>query len=314
MILVLETLTPILMLVAIGYIAAKRFGLSESAQVGLTRFALEIAIPLTLMRNLSIADLSLGESWRLLVSYYVPMISIFTLGLLIGKLAFNRDLAGSVITGLGFSFGNTVLIGFAVVITLYGDEGSVPYFIIVSIHGLCFITLSTVLLEIAKQEPGLNVLGRFNATARSLLHSPPIIGVVTGLTLNILNLDLPGPVDHLCKLMQDAVAPVALFTLGATLTRYRIAGRIAQNAVLIAVKLLVMPACVFIFAHYLFELPDLWVKGAVLTASMPSGIIASIMAERYDAGRNFATTAIFLSTVLSLFSISFILWFMEYIL
>ena len=51
-------------------------------------------------------------------------------------------------------------------------------------------------------------------------------------------------------------------------------------------------------------LPDLWVKGAVLTAAAPAGVNAYLFATYFKVGEKLAATTILLSTMLSVFTLS----------
>jgi len=118
---------------------------------------------------------------------------------------------------------------------------------------------------------------------------------------------LPGPVDTLFKTFGTAAAPCALFAMGATLAQYRIAGNLTESATLVALKLIVHPLIVFGLATYVFELEPLNRLVVVVLAGMPSGVNSFLFASRYDTGVATATTSIFLSTGLSMVTLTVIL-------
>ena len=74
-------------------------------------------------------------------------------------------------------------------------------------------------------------------------------------------------------------------------------------------KVLVHPALVYLVGRYIVGLPPIWVGVGVLFAACPSGINAYLLAERYRKGVAISSGAILISTVISLASMLFWVWF-----
>ena len=72
------------------------------------------------------------------------------------------------------------------------------------------------------------------------------MGILVGLAFNLLGVPLTGPLEAICALMQQAVTPCALFSLGASLTKYGFAGRLGQSAIMVTAKTVLMPALVYL--------------------------------------------------------------------
>jgi len=129
--------------------------------------------------------------------------------------------------------------------------------------------------------------------------------------LNRSHLVLPEPVDRILAYMQQAVTPCALFSLGASLTRHRVAGRLGEALVCVVVKLLLLPAAAGALAGPVFGLGTPWVSAVMLLAAQPTGVNAWLFAERYAAGRELATTSVLLSTAASLLTLPALLLLWE---
>ena len=80
----------------------------------------------------------------LIGSYYLPIAIFYLLGMQVAKYLFARPFEGQVITGFSFCYGNAVLLGLPLVLLTLGDEASLPYFILLSIHALSLFTVTTV--------------------------------------------------------------------------------------------------------------------------------------------------------------------------
>ncbi len=308
---VLDIVLPVFGVVGLGYGATRVGWFSGEAESGLAKYVFDFAVPLMLLRTLATAKLPDTVPWGFFGSYYLSAAFVFGLGFLVARFAFRRTYGGQVITGFGFSFGNTVLLGLPLILTTYGEAGELPFFILLSVHGLSFFTLTTLLLEIDRLDGAASRRQMLTQTLRSLVTNPILIGIFVGLFFNLGPVGLPKPVEEICALMQRSVTPCALFSLGASLTRYGIAGRLFQSSVVVVGKTMLMPALVYGLATYVFHIDPMWTQVAVLMAAQPSGVMTYVFAKKYDVGQAIATTSIFLSTTSSLVTLSVILYLFD---
>jgi predicted permease len=69
----------------------------------------------------------------------------------------------------------------------------------------------------------------------------------------------------------------------------------------------VCPLAVWALAAFVFEVPPLWAKVAIVLAAMPVGVNVYLFAVRYHAGEADGATAILLSSILSVATLSAVL-------
>jgi len=294
----------------LGYLAARLGWFSDEAAGGLARFVFDFAVPLMLVRVLAQARLPSAFPWPFLASFYVPAAALYALGMLVSGRVFGRDLMGRTMSGFSCSFGNSVLLGLPLAMLTFGQDGMLPYFILLSVHGLGYFTVTTVLLEYARRQD--RPLSRLPlSVARGLATNPIILGLGAGVLLNVTGLSLPGPLDRALEYMQLAVTPCALFSLGASLIQCRIAGGLAEPLVLVTIKNVLMPLLVWLTAVPLLGLSAPWSQAAILLAAQPTGVNVYLFAARYAAARDLATTTVFLSTTLSLVSVAVTLYLLQ---
>ena len=105
-------------------------------------------------------------------------------------------------------------------------------------------------------------------------------------------------------LLGAAAGPCALFAMGASLATYPLTANVLSTLPLVALKLVVHPLLVWVLAVPVLGLEGVWVPVAVLMASMPTGINVYLVATRYEAGTTVAARTIFLSTAISVLTIS----------
>jgi malonate transporter len=99
-----------------------------------------------------------------------------------------------------------------------------------------------------------------------------------------------------------------LIALGVSLRRHGLDPNLGFAAVLTALKLVVHPALVYVFAFKIFSMPPMWAGVAVFFAAMPSGINSYLFAERYKTAATLTSNTIALSTFCAVFTTVFWLW------
>jgi predicted permease len=92
--------------------------------------------------------------------------------------------------------------------------------------------------------------------------------------------------------------------MGASLRAYRMVGALPVALVMVAIKLVVCPLAVWALATFVFDLPPLWAEVAILLAEMPVGVNVYLFAIRYEAGQAESASAVFLSSILSIATLS----------
>ena len=309
---------PIFAIIAIGYAAARTGFLGRAAIDGLDRYVFTFAIPALLFRALAGTELPATLPWTLWLTYYGATLATWALGLVAVRLLAGRSLRDSIMIGFGCAQSNTVMVGIPIILSALGDAAGPPLFFIIGFHGLILITVATVGLEWAgsrdqsgdDERPARTALRGFLSVLRGTLCNPVILGLAGGVIYGQLGVAIPGPVDRMLELLGGSAIPCALFVIGAVLTRHRLGHSLGLAALVATLKLLAHPALVWLVATYVLALPLPWVQVATLLAAMPTGVYCSILANRYRAAPEVASSVVVLSTVASLVTITALLAWM----
>jgi predicted permease len=297
---------PIFGIMALGYLAVKSKGLDEGAVRGLVLYVFNFAIPAMLFRSLSRMELPPDVEWSFLISFFGGAFTVYGLGVAAGRFWFRRTLADQAIFGMSSGFSNTVLMGIPILLTAYGPEATLPTFLIIGFHAPTLMPLTTGLIQLDRGGRS-GLAKRIESVLRELFRNPIILALLLGFIANRVGVELWAPADRAIEMLGATAVPCALFTLGAALGSYPLTGDVPPAVLLMAVKLVVHPALVWILAVPVFGLEGIWVKVAVTMAAMPTGINAYLFGARYEAAPGVAARTIFLSTLISVFTISGIL-------
>lgn len=300
---VLEILFPVFALGLLGFAAARLQAYPAGAMDGMTRFIFNIAAPVAVVRVLTQADLPNTIPWGLLGSFYIPLFGLYF------ATAWGCRRAGvpavdSVMMGYGGTYGNLVLVGLPVMMLVFGDQGLVPYFIVMPVHGVSMMALTAVLVEGLRAGPSANRLG----VLRQVVVNPFVVGVITGLTLRHFGIQLTGPFEKLALSLQQALTPCALFALGVSQAATSLGGHWRTVVPLVLMKNVLLPGCVFVLARYVFDQSALWTAVLVLTAAQPTGVLYFIFASRFGCRPERAASVVSASTAFSLISLPVLVW------
>lgn len=321
--LILNKLLGIFCTVALGWAAGRMRWLGEPAG-GLDparllgNAAFYIFVPALLFRATARMDPA-TMPWTALLAFFGPAVAVVLAVYAVQRLrqppvaaagtdldASERLAAQPATRAFAATFGNSAQVGVPVVAALFGEAGLAIHVALISLHALVILTLCTMLIELdlararALHEATAGLWRTLKSTVRNAVIHPVTLPVLLGGLWNATGLALPGPLDETLALLGSAVAPLCLVLIGITLAytdtaTVRRAARRALGTTLL--KLLLLPAVVLVAARWGFGLQGLALQVVVLMAALPTGSNALIFAQRYRVLEAEATTAIVLSTL-----------------
>lgn len=305
MLAVLNVLLPIFALILAGYLCRRTGCMGETAASELNRLVVWLCLPALLFHTTATA--TLDEIWH---PGFIAVISIGSLAVFFATLLYRlrgRSLADASIDGLSAAYANTGYIGIPLCVLVLGDDGLAPALIASLIVVCVLFTVAVVLVEVGLQRAGspLRVLGRVTL---ALAKNPLVVAPLLGGVWNLSGLLQPVAMGRFLELLGDATVPCALVSLGLFLAQPQPAA--ARGAAgLVLIKLIVQPALVWGLAMYVFHLPPLWAKAALLLSALPTGTGPFMLAEFYGRDAAVVARAVLWSTLGSLVTLSLcLLW------
>jgi hypothetical protein len=291
---------PVFGLMAIGFAARASGVVAERTGDGLSDYVFALAVPCLLFKTLAGAPMPAVQPWGYWASYFTGLALVWAVATWIAARRFDQSGPARVVCGFSAAQSNTVLVGIPVILQAVGQDGAVPIALLLAVHLPLTMTAATLLAE-----------GRAASLAdiaRKLATHPILVGIGLGLIARPFAAAIPQPAMALVDMIAATAGPCALISLGVALSRYGVRGGVALPAALTGLKLVVHPLIVFVLARHVFAMPAAWSTVAVLFAACPSGINAYLFAERYRSGADVASTAIALSTTISVATMVFWLW------
>ncbi|MCX5494375.1 AEC family transporter [Kaistia dalseonensis] len=292
---------PIFGLIGLGYVSGWTKHLGERAGDGLSEYVFGIAVPVLIFKTLSEAKMPAdGQPWGYWIAYFTGAFLVFGLGFLAARKIFGRTHLESVLQGFASGQANTVFVGVPVILKAFGEAGAVPLFLLIAVHLPIMTTAATVLAEGAEAGVSRATMIRL---VKALARNPLLFGIYAGAIGQITGIHATGAAGQIVGMVAASAVPCALISMGLALRRYGFAGDFSASLVISTLKLVVHPLAVFGLVH-LLPMPPAWAGVAVVFAAMPCGVNAYLLANHYKAGVASAASAVSLSTILSLFTVT----------
>ncbi len=286
---------PVFALIFAGYFLRWRRILSDVACRELNRFVVFLALPALMI------DILVNSSWETLYQpefLYAFELGVFILffGIFAAHWLKNGNLAEASIDATSASYANTGYIGIPLCALTFGQENLAPTMVSVILTVSVNFAASIIFIEMGTQS-GRGLLAAFRHVGVSLCKHPLIVAPVIAAAIMMAGWQLPYGVAQSVKILGGAASPCALVATGIFLAERQEKTSITMSIELTFLKLIVQPLIVWYFAFYVFEMPPLWAKSAVVLSALPTGTGPFMLAELYDQGRGIASRTIFLSTL-----------------
>lgn len=307
---------PIYLCILAGYAAVRWNVFSKADMRVLGKFVLEISLPALLFYALASRPLADVLRPGYLLVYTMGSLLVLLGGLLWWWKVRGRPLTESAYMAMGMTCANSGYVGYPLMLLLFGPLGGVILALNFIVENLVKLPLLFTLADAGAHQGHRPAPGQvLRQTAARLVRNPIIIGIALGFAVALTGWQLPQVLSRSVTLFSGAAGGLALFIIGGSLSGLQVRGMRSQVGLVALGKLVLHPAAIWaaIGLCGLLGLPvppgELKVA-AVLSAAMPMLGVYAILAQRHGH-EDFASAALVVTTALSFFSLSAILWLMR---
>jgi predicted permease len=305
MLAVLTITLPIFLLIALGFAATHLGGVERSEVRALGGFTIKFALPALIFRSLAQRPFAEFASGAYLLVYGGASLAVFTAIFFTTQKIYRHNRAEAAMHGLGASLSNSGFVGYAIVTLSLGPIAAVALAHQKIVENILIIPLAIALAETDGREG--HALPQVAAhLARRLAGNPLIIAILTGGAVSLSGFALPGFLTKAIDMLAAASAGVALFAVGGALADLRVKHMIGDIARIVAAKLLVLPAVVFLALRLAPGLDPQLQKAMLIFASAPMFTVFPLIARPYGQ-EPVAAAALTVATSLSFLTISTLL-------
>ena len=285
--------------VIVGYIATRLGVWKVEMNRNMSVFVLNVTCPMLIIGSVMGEGLQFSdqEVWQLVIVSLINYAVLIAGAFLIAKVWRVRpDRQG--LQKFMVTFGNVTFIGFPACAAIFGDRAvfyasvlDIPFNLLIFTVGLSFVT----------EQPIRSVF------RPRVLFSPCVVASVIAVVLALMKVETPPMIGKFFHLVGDMTIPCALLLIGATLATIPARDMMGNKFVyaIASLKLLILPAVVWA-VFQLFNFDPFVTNVAVVLSGMPVAANGIMFCLKYGKDEHLMTQAIFLTTLLSLFTLPLI--------
>ena len=281
-----NNILPIFLTAGAGFLLGKAIDINPRT---ISRVTFYIFSPCLVFNLLTVNQLGSGESLQIVGYAIAVTLLICLVTFLLGK-AIKLERTMLVAVMLTTTFTNAGNFGLSLNAFAYGDE-------VMAYAGLYFVMSASLMYTLGVL---IASMGQANLKESliSLIKLPTIYAVVLAFLFNALDWTLPLPLERTTSLLGQAAIPTMLVLLGLQLGRANLSGQVKEMGVANILRLVVAPALAIALA-YAFGLQGHAFQAGVTEASMPTAVMATVLATEFDVHPAFVTTVVTTTTLLS---------------
>jgi malonate transporter and related proteins len=292
---ILEGFIVIVVVIAVGYVLARRGTLTPQSQRVLSEVVFYVGAPALLFITLAGADVGAVVSSGLVVTAISSTVMAVTYAVVAGGI-WQRGAADTTIGAIASSYVNAGNLGIPVAVYVLGSaEYVAPVMLwqLVAIAPVAFAVLDASAL--GRRPPIGRVLSR-------PLQNPVTVSSGLGLLFAAMGWQLPSIVSRPIELIGGMAVPAALIAFGVSLHGAPMPGSASNRrdvALVVMLKNFAQPLVAYTVGRFALGLEDTLLLAVTVTNALPSAQHVFVYAVRYDRALALARDAVSVTTVLA---------------
>lgn len=297
---VLGITVPIFVVIAIGFFLRKRSFLGEKTVMTLNRLTYDLGLSTLVFYSIIQNRLSDIFELNILKVSYLTFATFFVLIFL--SIFFTRldsRTKGALIVTSYRS--NMAFVGFPILLYAFGSLATAKASIVIALLMPLNVTSTVIIFRLfdkARDKDGAKSI------IIDLVRDPVIIAVVLGIIFSYFGVNMPGPVNKVLEILSSMAVPLALISIGASFRFYNLKKNLKLLVIPVFAKLILIPFIALFFAMVVFRTETLNRDILVLLFGMPLAVATYIQGEKYGSDKEFISSALIVTTLVSLVTIS----------
>ncbi len=287
----INVVAPVFIIILLG-IFLKRIKIIDDGFVSkASSVVYKTALPVLIFNNIRRTDFVLLFNGKVVLVFYT---GIFCAFLLSGFLSFfikTRKGRGAFIQGA--FWGNSVIVGLALVLNVFGASGVAAASILIAFIVPVFNILAVLVLTVNSEH---GRAGSVKLILYKLSRNPLIIAVAVSVPFSVFKISLPGFLSSSLSYLAQMALPLALIGIGGSLSFSSLRANILLSITASCIKIVVTPLVVVLLALK-FEIHGQLLGILFLISATPTAISSFIMARAMDGDSRIAANIIVITTL-----------------
>ncbi len=301
---VLHQMVQLFIMMALGYLLYKVRLMDEAFNKKLTKLLLNCTLPAMIMA--SVFEQSSERNMMVVLEVFAVSIAIYiflpVISFIIVKLMrFPKEQQGLYMFMLTYS--NVGFMGFPIISSMYGSTGIFYAAITNVVFNLTIFTLGVIQMNYGTKHEGGRLID-----FKQLL-TPGVSMSVLAIIVYLINIQMPADIVNVCTSVGNITTPLAMLLIGATLASMDIKSIFNDWHVypFAIVRQIILPVFMWIILKLIIK--DELISGVMcILMLLPIANMAVLFATLYGKDEKLAAKTIFITTVMSMFTVPGIIY------
>mgnify|MGYP001186300442 CR=1 FL=1 len=298
----LHNIIPLTIMISLGIVLQRAFKMDIRT---LSKLNFYLFSPAILFKTLYESDLSLSILFQVLFFFLVFFFSMFLLTEIVVRI---RKFEG----GMRSAMRNSVI--------FYNSANyAIPLNQLVFVGDSFTMSVQVIIMMMMTLLPNTYGIYSVNAhkqqlreTMRTIMTMPVIYVIPLAFLMKGFQIPVPEPLYVPINYVSDAFIAIALLTLGAQLGSMKWQFRLGDVLLANVLRLCAGPAVGFAIV-WLMGFEGLLAQALVLSCAVPTSLTSVLLAVEFDNEPEFASQVVFSSTLLSVFTVTIVIYLIQYI-
>ncbi|KXZ39050.1 hypothetical protein SAMN05661008_01369 [Alkalithermobacter thermoalcaliphilus JW-YL-7 = DSM 7308] len=295
------------LLILVGYISNKKGIITKDSNKDLSNLILNITLPALIIKSMQYSFSS--EMFKKSISILGISVIVYTIvigiSFLVVKFSNIKGKERDVFQFL-IIFPNVGFMGYPVINSIYGEIGVFYTSIFNMIFDILIWTLGVFIISRSSEnKDSMNI--------KRVFSTPGIIAVAIGYSLFLFSISIPKPIYDVLNLVGNTTTPLAMMVVGSVLAGSTIDKAFSNSKLIVVsiIRLIFIPILIYAILKNIFRLEHLMLGIPTIISSMPCAANAAIFATRYESDHILASQGVFLTTLLSAFTIPILILMLQ---
>ena len=201
------------------------------------------------------------------------------------------------IFGLNAAYPNYGYIGVPLCILAFGAEAAIPLALILLAD--TFVLLTTLIFYKLTETRKTSLRELSKEIIQRFIYNPLMMSVFVAFIFSTVDIKIVTAIDRTLSIVAASATAVALIALGVSLNVTSIKNQKSVLFFITVIKLIVHPILIFIVFQFQTNIDPIWVKTAIVCASLPVAANVFVLANYYKNFESESAAAITITTIVS---------------
>lgn len=304
---IVTTLSPVFVMILLGYFLRRRNCLSEQTVRQLAWLVYWVGLPCLLFYKISTSSFNLADCGRIYSVLLISLAGCILAAYVLSKLPGIRPRSVSAVVQGSFR-GNLAFIGLPVLMYSFSEA---PSEVSSSVQVTAVFVLALMVLTNNAAAVPLFLLHQHSLNRQAIrkiifgiVTNPLLVSSAAGLAFGFFVKAMPAAADRTLSAFSEMVLPLALISVGATIANQKISDTWFPAVLASVIKVGVCPVLGFLAARYLIVLDPEHLRLAMIFMACPTAAASYILADQLGGDHELTAAIVVLSSMLSAVSLS----------